>query len=127
MSNNPVHLTAAKQRHNIKEITVKDILTKLKESFQQKKVFWVVLAILGVTIVIFSLSLGYYYYASTKTENDKKNEQVGDTQYPEKTIIEDTEDPNVKKITPSRNDTVQVQTESGDTIAIPVYTPPPKE
>lgn len=100
----------------------------MKEIFAKEKIFWVIAAVLVVSSLCVGGYIAYQQYtkATTVTTNTGTDTQSSDSKYPAKTIIEDTSDPDIKKINPSKNDTVQVKTESGDTVEIPIYKPPVK-
>ena len=83
-------------------------------------------------VILFFVALisfgSYYYIIESSRDNDIiEVEEAEDTakEYPEETTIEETEEENVKIITPSKEDTEQIENEEGELIEVPKLTPPP--
>jgi hypothetical protein len=92
----------------------------MKNIFEKEKIF---IYIAGFLLVLIVAAGGYLLYQKNQSDTASNSEVATqkDKEYPNETKVEKTSDPDVVKITPSKDDTIQVKTESGDTVSIPTY------
>jgi len=75
-----------------------------------------------VFFLVAAVSIGAYYLI-VKQEQENKIEQeeinANDNKYPKETIIEESDKEGVYKVTPSKEDTIQVKNADGEYVEIP--------
>jgi Tfp pilus assembly protein PilE len=95
------------------------------EKVKKSKVIRGVLFGVILLAVLAALALGSYMYIYKEKSNEENTETSEQEikRYPEQTIIEKNVDGSVK-ITPSKEDTVQIQDSEGEYVEVPKITPP---